>query len=121
MESRVSAGELARLGVTVRIPTTLRAYTDGQDEVLLEGTDLAALLRRLDDAFPGIRERVVDETGAPRRYVNLFVNDELASTGIGYVSDIVYCTLTGPNTIKVRALDTSGNASAFSNELIFVC
>ncbi|HII41111.1 MAG TPA: MoaD/ThiS family protein [Thermoplasmata archaeon] len=77
MESRVSAGELARLGVTVRIPTTLRAYTDGQDEVLLEGTDLAALLRRLDDAFPGIRERVVDETGAPRRYVNLFVNDEL--------------------------------------------
>ena len=51
----------------------------------------------------------------------VFVNGTLASTGIGNVEDIVYCTLTGPNTIKVRAVDTSGNASAFSNELVFVC
>ena len=51
----------------------------------------------------------------------VFVNDVLASTGIGAAEDIVYCTLTGPNTIKVRALDTSGNASPFSNELVFVC
>lgn len=51
----------------------------------------------------------------------VFVNDELASTGIGNVDDIVYCTLTGANTIKVRAMDTSGNVSAFSNELVFVC
>ncbi len=77
MESRVSPEELARVGVTVRIPATLRTFTDGQDEVVLEGADLAELLRRLDGAFPGIRERVVDETGNPRRYVNLFVNDEL--------------------------------------------
>jgi len=49
------------------------------------------------------------------------VNGVLASTGLGNVEDIVYCTLTGPNTIAVRALDTSGNASPFSNELVFVC
>lgn len=77
MESRVSPEELARVGVTVRIPATLRTFTDGQDEVILEGADLATLLRRLDQAFPGIRDRVVDETGGPRRYVNVFVNDEL--------------------------------------------
>jgi chitodextrinase len=51
----------------------------------------------------------------------VWVNDVLTSTGIGNDNDIVYCTLTGANTIKVRALDTSGNASGFSNELIFVC
>jgi len=77
MDSRVSAGELARLGVTVRIPATLRTYTSGQDEVLLEGSDLATLLRRLDEAFPGLRDRILDETGKPRPYVNVFVNEEL--------------------------------------------
>ena len=51
----------------------------------------------------------------------VWVNGTLASTGLGNVEDIVYCTLTGPNTIAVRALDTSGNASPFSNELVFVC
>jgi hypothetical protein len=51
----------------------------------------------------------------------VFVNGVLTSTGLGNIEDIVYCTETGPNTIKVRALDTSGNASSFSNELVFVC
>ncbi len=77
MDSRIPPEQLTRLGVTVHIPPTLRTYTSGQDEVVLEGLDLATLLHRLDDAFPGIRQRVVDETGAPRPYVNLFVNEEL--------------------------------------------
>ena len=77
MESRVSPEALARFGITVHIPPTLRTYTNGQDEVVLEAADLATLLRRLDAAFPGIRERIVNETGAPRPYVNVFVNDEL--------------------------------------------
>ncbi len=51
----------------------------------------------------------------------VFVNGTLASTSIGLIADIVYCTETGPNTIAVRAVDTSGNASPFSNTLIFVC
>lgn len=73
-----SAGEIVSAAVLVRVPHALRAYTDGQDEVLLEATDVASLLRRLDEAFPGIRERIVDETGRPRRYVNVFVNEDLA-------------------------------------------
>jgi hypothetical protein len=49
------------------------------------------------------------------------VNGTRASAGIGNVDDIVYCTANGPNTIAVRAIDTSGNASPFSNEIVFVC
>jgi chitodextrinase len=51
----------------------------------------------------------------------VFVNGVRASTSIGRVDDIVYCTETGPNTIAVRAIDTSGNVSPFSNEIVFVC
>lgn len=51
----------------------------------------------------------------------MYVNGALASTGIGDVEDIVYCTDSGPNTIAVRAIDTSGNVSPFSNEIVFVC
>jgi chitodextrinase len=49
------------------------------------------------------------------------VNGVRVSTAIGYVEDIVYCQVTGPNVIEVRAIDTSGNVSPFSNELVFVC
>ncbi len=51
----------------------------------------------------------------------VYVNGVLASTVIGNVEDIVYCSESGPNTIAVRAIDTSGNVSPFSNEVIFVC
>ena len=51
----------------------------------------------------------------------VFVNGTRASTGIGNIEDIVYCVDTGPNTIAVRAIDTSGNVSRFSNEIVFVC
>jgi hypothetical protein len=51
----------------------------------------------------------------------VYVNGTRASTGIGNVEDIVYCVDTGPNTIAVRAIDTSGNVSPFSNEIVFDC
>lgn len=77
LSSRVSPEELARSGVVVRIPSALRSFTEGQDEILLEAADVASLLARLDASFPGIRDRVVDETGRRREFVNIFVNDEL--------------------------------------------
>lgn len=77
MDSRIRSEELAHSGVMVHIPPALRSFTDGQDEVLLESGDAASLLRALDAAFPGIRERILDEMGRPRPYVNVFVNDEL--------------------------------------------
>src|SRR5438093_5437075 len=77
MASDVSPKEIARAGVLVRIPPALRSYTDGQDEVVLEATDVAAMLRALEASFPGIRDRVVDEAGRRRPYVSGFVNEEL--------------------------------------------
>ncbi len=77
LDSRVSPEDLTRSGVLVRIPSALLSFTGGQDEVLLESTDLASLVARLDAAFPGVGDRIVDEAGRLRQYVNVFVNDEL--------------------------------------------
>jgi chitodextrinase len=52
----------------------------------------------------------------------VFVNGVLASSGsIGNTEDIVECTVSGANTFKVRAVDASGNAGPFSNEIVLVC
>jgi hypothetical protein len=52
----------------------------------------------------------------------VFVNGVLASSGsIGITEDIVECTSAGPNTFKVRAVDASGNAGPFSNEIVLLC
>lgn len=61
---------------TVRIPTPLRKYTDGKDEVTITGEDVGSLLDNLEAAHPGIKERICDDSGAVRRFVNVFVADE---------------------------------------------
>jgi molybdopterin synthase sulfur carrier subunit len=62
--------------VQVRIPTPLRKYTSGAEAVQAEGTTVAGLVADLDKRHPGIRERICDESGAVRRFVNIFVNGE---------------------------------------------
>jgi molybdopterin synthase sulfur carrier subunit len=62
--------------VQVRIPTPLRKYTGGAEAVQAEGATVAALVADLDRRHPGIRERICDESGAVRRFVNIFVNGE---------------------------------------------
>jgi molybdopterin synthase sulfur carrier subunit len=62
--------------VQVRIPTPLRKYTGGAGAVQAEGTTVAALVADLDKRHPGIRERICDDSGAVRRFVNIFVNGE---------------------------------------------
>lgn len=64
------------MSITVRIPTILRTYTQDQSQVSAEGSTLAEVLDSLDASFPGIRARVVDEQGALRRFVNVYVADE---------------------------------------------
>jgi molybdopterin converting factor small subunit len=61
---------------TVRIPTPLRKFTSGKDEVTIAGGTVRDLLTNLETAHPGIRERICDDTGAVRRFVNVFVADE---------------------------------------------
>jgi sulfur-carrier protein len=61
---------------TVRIPTPLRKLTNNQEEVAANGATLGAVLDELNASFPGLGERIVDENGTIRRFVNIFVNDE---------------------------------------------
>ncbi len=61
---------------TIRIPTPLRKYTQGQDEVDITGGTVKELLENLESAHPGIKERICDDAGAVRRFVNVFVADE---------------------------------------------
>lgn len=60
----------------VRIPTPLRRYTGGAHAVEASGETVGAVLQDLEARYPGIRERICDERGQVRRFVNLFVNGE---------------------------------------------
>jgi molybdopterin synthase sulfur carrier subunit len=61
---------------TVRIPTILRNYTGGVGEVNAEGETLTEVLESLESSHPGIRARILDDTGALRRFVNVYVGDD---------------------------------------------
>ncbi|KIG13209.1 hypothetical protein DB30_00432 [Enhygromyxa salina] len=61
---------------TVRIPTPLRKYTEGKDEVAVSGANIRELLDNLEGSYAGIGERIRDDKGAVRRFVNIFVADE---------------------------------------------
>lgn len=61
---------------TIRIPTPLRKFTEGKDEVAISGANVRELLDNLEGAHPGIGERIRDDKGEVRRFVNIFVRDE---------------------------------------------
>lgn len=64
------------MAVIVRIPTPLLSLTGGQREVQAEGSTLMELIEDLERRYPGMKERLCDEEGNLRRFVNFFVNDE---------------------------------------------
>jgi molybdopterin synthase sulfur carrier subunit len=64
------------MSATVRIPTILRNYTGGVGEVSAEGETLTEVLESLESSHPGIRARILDDTGALRRFVNVYVGDD---------------------------------------------
>lgn len=64
------------MSVTVRVPSQLRPLAGGEGSVALEGSTVAEVLAALDAAHPGFSDRLFDETGKLRRFVNVFVNDE---------------------------------------------
>lgn len=61
---------------TVRIPTPLRKLTGDLEVVQAAGANINEVFHSLDQAFPGLKERICDEQGVVRRFVNVFVNDE---------------------------------------------
>jgi sulfur-carrier protein len=64
------------MSVHVRVPTILRTYTGGDSEVTAEGGTLAEVLESLETSYPGIKARIVDETGELRRFVNVYVGND---------------------------------------------
>jgi molybdopterin synthase sulfur carrier subunit len=65
------------MAVKVRIPTPLRKLTAEKDIVEVNGTkNVGDLIESLEKSYPGIKERLVDEKGEVRRFINVFINDE---------------------------------------------
>jgi molybdopterin synthase sulfur carrier subunit len=64
------------MAVRVRVPTPLRKFTQGADEVNAQGATVKALVDDLESKFPGIKARICDETGKVRRFVNVYVNGD---------------------------------------------
>jgi molybdopterin synthase sulfur carrier subunit len=64
------------MSVSVRVPTILRTYTGGESEVSADGSTLRDVLESLDRSYPGIKGRIVDEQGALRRFVNVYIGND---------------------------------------------
>jgi molybdopterin synthase sulfur carrier subunit len=64
------------MAAKVRIPTTLRSLAGGSSEVTVDGTTVGEVLENLDAAHPGFADRLLDDEGGLRRFVNVFVADD---------------------------------------------
>jgi len=64
------------MSITVRVPTTLRTLTAGEAEIAVDGGTVAEVLDNLEGAHPGFKERILDDEGGLRRFVNVFVSDD---------------------------------------------
>ena len=87
------------MSCTVRIASPLRSYTAGASSVTADGASLQAVLANLDQRFPGIRFRMVDEQGRIRPHMRLFVNTSEAKelsapVGVGDTVHVI-CALSG--------------------------
>lgn len=60
---------------TVRIPSPLRKYTDGQAKVTIPGATVTEVVRNLAETYPGVQSRLQDESGEIKRFINIFVNE----------------------------------------------
>ncbi|MCC7212025.1 MAG: MoaD/ThiS family protein [Candidatus Brocadia sp.] len=64
------------MAVTVRIPTPLRSLTKGADEVKVDGKNIKDIVESLETNYKGIKERICDNDGQIRRFINFYLNDE---------------------------------------------
>ncbi len=62
------------MATTIYVPTPLRKVTNGQSKVQLNGANVADLIERAETQYPGFRERVLDNDGQVKRFINVFVN-----------------------------------------------
>jgi molybdopterin synthase sulfur carrier subunit len=71
------------MAVRVKIPAPLRRLTEGQREVDTDATTVAECLTRLGETFPGLRDRLCEEDGSVRRFINIYVKGEDIRFGAG--------------------------------------
>ena len=64
------------MAVKVRIPTPLRKLTANQSEVQIDGETIAMILGNMESSYPGIKDRICDESGQVRRFINIYINEE---------------------------------------------
>jgi molybdopterin synthase sulfur carrier subunit len=62
--------------IRVRVPTPLRRFTGGSDEITAEGDSIKAVIEDLERRHPGMRERLLDDKGELRRFVNIYLNGD---------------------------------------------
>ena len=64
------------MGVLVRVPTPLRRLTNNQDKVEVEASTIAEFIDSMENNYPGFKERLMDESGQLRYFVNIYLNGE---------------------------------------------
>jgi molybdopterin synthase sulfur carrier subunit len=64
------------MAIMVRIPAPLRKVTNDKDRVEVEAENLADMVDAMEEQYPGIKERLLDESGELRHFVNIYVNGE---------------------------------------------
>lgn len=88
------------MSVAVKVPTILRTYTGGAADVTVSGETLSAALANLDEQYPGIGARVLDDAGKLRRFVNVYVNDD----DVRFLEDLQTPTPDGSNISIIPAV-----------------
>jgi molybdopterin synthase sulfur carrier subunit len=92
------------MSVVVRIPTPLRRMTGGKDKVEVESANLAAMVEDLEGSYPGMKDRLLDEEGELRYFVNIYLNGE----DVRFLDGLATSTKTGDEISIVPAVAGGG-------------
>ncbi|WP_407627261.1 MoaD/ThiS family protein [Yersinia kristensenii] len=96
------------MAVTLLIPSALRAFTDGQGKVSLEGENVGKLVAALAEHYPDIRQHLYEDDGSLRSFINLYVGDANIKTTGGLETPVK----SGDEVILVPAI--AGGAGAWA-------
>ena len=64
------------MSIRVRVPTPLRKLTGEKGEIEAKGVDISELIEDIEKRYPGLKDRIYDDTGEIRRFINIYVNEE---------------------------------------------
>ena len=64
------------MAVKVRVPTPLMKLIEKKSEVMADGSNITEILNNLESQFAGIKERICEEDGSPRRFINIYLNED---------------------------------------------